>query len=302
MARTDSPGTTLIVSDFAEANIFHFFAREIKAVWEIVRHHDRRSFRVLLLKCDGNGANRWRLGVLRAIVPTVYRDCQEVREQVERVIRLQPDAWMVDPSTFVEYQPSPVFTALADVVKEHYGAAGIQGTEVVFVVRRNSRILYDHVTRSPLERSIAQILQRSGIPFREVCFDDAGFEEQAHAMARAKVMLSCHGAANTNLFLLPPNGHLMEINFRRFWNCDPVCPAHRSGRLAYRERCDGPLTVRPSFHKADYHNLSGLFGKKYTELGIEDAEGFVDGNPINVMKVFVDAEQVARAVIEAFEN
>ena len=63
--------------------------------------------------------------------------------------------------------------------------------------------------------------------------------------------------------------HIMEFNFRKHWHCDPICDQHFSGQLAYNEKCDGELTFKPYFHKADYHNLARLLNKPYIELEVE---------------------------------
>ncbi len=212
---------------------------------------------------------------------------------------------MVDPWTFRAYEPVPALMEMAAKVRQalalRAGSASTSatgGTRVVFVERRHSRVAYDARTRLPLAGVLEAMLSRCGVPFESVCFDEGvSLEMQARCLANARIMISVHGAANTNLFLLPEGASLFEINFRKHWYCDPVCARHRSAQIPYATRCDGPLTFRPHFHKADYHNLAQVFGVKYREFEILDAERFLDANPINLERLYVDAERLASSVV-----
>ena len=115
-------------------------------------------------------------------------------------------------------------------------------------------------------------------------------------------MISCHGAANTNLIFLPDNGCLMEINFRKHWQCDPVCDDHYNSNISYDRKCNGKLTYRPYFHKGDYHNLAKFFDKKYVECEIENADIFLDRNPINLKNIYVDADKIINNSVKLFNS
>lgn len=281
----------LLVSQYDDVNIFHFFAVEINAVWNYLVSRDKdKDICLYLQKYDATSSvHRWRLDVLRAIIPT-YTNIDEVSYKQVQILPMTD--WIVNSWTFITYNSSPNYMALARKVKDHYKTSELTGTHAVFVSRNKSRILYDIHTKRRLEDMFTELCNTLSIPHRVVSFDKSTLEDQARALGDAKVMISCHGAANTNIFLLPDNGHLLEINFRRHWYCDPVCDQHFNGNIGYKTKCNGRLTFRPYFHKADYHNICHLFGKGYTELEVEDASGFLDRNPINVKTIYVDARKV----------
>ena len=69
----------------------------------------------------------------------------------------------------------------------------------------------------------------------------------------------------------------MEVSFRRYWYCDPVCECHYSGQCAYKTDCQNRNKVinkssydekkyKLIYHKAEYYNLSQLFGIGYKEI------------------------------------
>ena len=64
-------------------------------------------------------------------------------------------------------------------------------------------------------------------------------------------------------------------------------------------KCDGKLTYRPYFHKADYHNLCYLLGKKYLEIeAIKYDGGFLNKNPISKKNIYIDGEKIIKDVNE----
>lgn len=293
---------TLLVSNIVDVNVFHFFALEVHAVWESICNHGKVDFIVFLEDYKDNGVHRWRRDLLNCIVPTFYdierlqEYCKSNNAYIKHTYNLPYKGWVIDPWSFVDYQPSCKFIHFANTVKNNLKIPLSHGKYATLVTRKKSRVLCDHMSKINFDEYFAEFCQRQAIPFKIVCFDEIPLEEQALVLADTKVMLSCHGAGNTNVFLLPSNGHLMEINFRKHWYCDPVCEQHFAGTLPTTCRCEGQLTWRPYFHKADYHNLAKLFGKKYTELQLEYVDGFIDSNPINVMKVYVDSKYIMEHV------
>lgn len=294
---------TLIVSNVKDVNIFHFFALETWVVWDMISNFKETQFVMLLTDYHNNGVHRWRKDLLSALLPTFtskHDMCQylsDTKSKVFKIVDLPYQGWIIDAWSFIKYQPSQHYMSFAKNVKQTLQVENVQGICVTLVTRLKSRVLYDNNTNLPFDIIFERTCITHNIPFQIACFDDMTLQEQANVLGKTKVMLSCHGAANTNVFLLPDNGHLMEINFRKYWFCDPVCESHFNGTLPYKCKCDGELTYKPYFHKADYHNLAHLFGKKYTELTMENAEGFLDSNPINVQKVFIDANAIMQKVI-----
>lgn len=288
----------LLISPFKDVNIFHFFGLEIKAVWDTVSFNKNNNFILYLEDFDPeNGAHKWRLDVLKCILP-VYTNAADIPNSITDRRPLAMYSWMVEPHQFVDYTESAHYSQLARHIKSKYDISHdtALGTHAVLVTRKKSRILYDTHTGKLLEDVFIPYCEKNNIPYKVVCFDDCPFDEQARVLSIAKVMISCHGAGNTNVFLLPSNGHLVEINFRKHWNCDPVCDDHFFGKIDYTHRCNGPLTFKPYFHKADYHNLAKLFGRKYTEVNMDSADTFIDRNPINIKNVFVNSNIVFNIV------
>lgn len=299
---------TLLVSKIIDVNIFHFFAVEINAVWQSVHNNKTTNFFVFLQDYKNNGVHRWRYDLLNCVVPTftnieeLHSHCRKNNVMIQQITDIIYPGWIIDPWSFVDYTPNDVYMAFALTVKQSLGITQTHGTYATLVTRKKSRVLYDAQSKVCFENIFADYCQAHDIPHKIVCFDDVSLKEQADTLADTKVMLSCHGAGNTNVFLLPDNGHLMEINFRKHWYCDPVCDPHFSGTLSSTCQCKGQLTWRPYFHKADYHNLAKFFGKQYTELDIESVDGFLDRNPINVRKVYIDANCILQKMSAIMET
>jgi hypothetical protein len=207
------------------------------------------------------------------------------------------------------------FLSLASTIKVNLGINEftINNTndyKVGFIVRKNNRILYDHDEKVNHNKNVfihellSKELKKLNIPFKTTSFDNASFEEQAEFLKDVKILIACHGAAFTNLFLLPKNASIMEVSFRRYWYCDPVCQCHVSGQCPYKKDCHtisdshhyNKKTKKLDYFKGDYYNLSQLFGIGYKEILIEDASGYFknpgdkDYNPINLTNIYIDTK------------
>jgi hypothetical protein len=297
----------ILFSSIVDVNIFHFFALEVSAIWNTISKTEN-NYILYLENYEHNGVHLWRKALLTCILPTftcveeMHKYCREQRLFITDVTNVEYTQWIIDPWKFVEYCPEPSFMKFASIIKHNLGLTQCEGIYATLVTRKKSRILLDNCLQEPFEEYFAQSCRQNNIPFKIVCFDNMSLKEQAVALSDTKVMLSCHGAGNTNVFLLPHNGHLLEINFRKHWYCDPVCEPHFTGQLPSKCKCDGKLTWRPYFHKADYHNLAKFFGKKYTELEFEFVEGFIDTNPINVKNVYIDSKYIMQHVFIAMNS
>jgi hypothetical protein len=278
-------------------NIFHVFVWEVEAL--IQASQGDADCGIVLRNYDESSICAWRIEVVRSLFKDVYLGETPSFINSNDVYEL-PGALtpMFDPFSFSKIDPSPLHIALANRIKARYGSNTPKQNKVVFVERKTDRVLYDYKSKRPLRDALQERVEPLGIELVIANFDRATFDYQARTLADAKIMLSCHGAANTNLFLLPQEAALLEVNFRKYWYCDPVCAKHQSGELPYRTDCGGPLTYRSTFHKADYHNLSQVFGVRYKELEIEDAEKFTSSNPIGLEKIFVNADNVAHNIRE----
>ena len=166
---------------------------------------------------------------------------------------------------------------------------------------------------------LAKELKKLNIPFKSTSFDNTSFEEQAEFLKDVKILIACHGTAFTNLFLLPKNSTIMEVSFRRYWFCDPVCENHYTGEWAYKSDCHNRNKVinkysfdekkrKLIYHKAEYYNLSQLFGIGYKEILIEDANGYFNdntntndiNNPINLTNIYIDTNDVINKIRKLF--
>jgi hypothetical protein len=205
------------------------------------------------------------------------------------------------------------FLSLASTIKANLGINeftinNMNEYKVGFIVRKNNRVLYDHDEKVNHNKNVfvhdilTKELKKLNIPFKTTSFDNASFEDQAEFLKDVKILIACHGAAFTNLFLLPKNATIMEVSFRKYWYCDPVCQCHVSAQCPYKKDCH---TVSDSHHydkktkkldyfKGDYYNLSQLFGIGYKEILIEDASDYFknpgdkDYNPINLTNLYID--------------
>ena len=281
------------------SNIFHIFNTEISQIWNAVGPSPKSV--LLLENYIDSSPGRWRFDLLKSIYPNLYTKALPAELTFDSVVEIPEGDGLFSSFHFQILEISPSLVSLADRIKRSFGTENVEGTRVVYIERGRDRILYDHPSRRLLGDFLKDRLGALNIPFSVVNFDHATFDYQVKTLADAKVLVSCHGAANTNLFLLPSNGHLFEVNFRKFWNCDPVCDAHKSGLLPYTSRCDGPLIYAETFHKADYFNLAQLFGIRYEEFEIEDADNFLTDNPIVLERVYVNGDLVVEEIKRVFE-
>ena len=294
----------LVTSSFTDIdNIFHVFAREICAIARLTGGDPECT--IVLKSFKPTGVNYWRRDFLQCL----YRGGVHVGSapalprwwhRYESRLKVSRSAdWVVDPWAFRDYERSDLLCSLAGRVREHYcpGGPSSESRNVVLVERSKDRMLHDHATGEPLSAVLRRALAAANVPFACVCFDSCSLREQVEALRNARIMIAAHGAAITNLMFLPPGGSLFEVNFRRHWYCDPVCHGHRTGAIGYTVNCGGPLTYRSYFHKADYHNLSQVFGVRYREFEIEDARTFLSNNPISVQTIYVDAGKIIEAVL-----
>ena len=80
---------------------------------------------------------------------------------------------------------------------------------VGFIYRNTNRILYDYNSKQQYNKNILvnDILEKEckklNIPFKVANFENYTFEEQAEFLKDVKILIGCHGAALTNMFLLP---------------------------------------------------------------------------------------------------
>lgn len=291
----------LIVSEFYDTNVFQFFCHELNVLWKFLVKNPGEHVLFLKNYNPKNPANVWRLDLFKTLVPTITENPPTDMKQV----RLETDEWdymLIDPHKYItKYETCDFYAPLAERIKKSLGVTSAKGEYVLYIKRETSRVLYDHKTKDLFENLFTKFCESKEIPYKVASFDSGvSFREQAELASSAKVIVSVHGAALTNAFLLPAGGHIIEINFRRFWHCDPVCFDHFSGKIKYTAKCAGKPSWRPFFHKAEFHNMALLFKKRYTEFDIEDAENFQTCVPVYIEKMYVDGDKLLRTVEEAY--
>jgi len=304
----------IIVSYYNDTtNIYHIFAQEIMALWN--ESKGNLDTIIVLKNYVNNTINNWRLSLLKSVYKNVYIHTipntinnVKVSSKTFTIIDILKDKynkWLNVSFKFMKIQKSQHYIKLATIIKNNINNQkdkNIKSKYVAFIYRTNNRILYDYKTKELIQNILSRELKKLNIPFKMSNFDNASFEEQADFLKDVKVMIACHGAAFTNLILLPQNASIMEVSFRKYWYCDPVCQCHVSGQCPYKKDCHtvsdsrhyNKKTGKLDYHKADYYNLSQLFGIGYKEILIEDANGYFknpgdkDYNPINLTNLYID--------------
>lgn len=314
--------STLIISHMCDNNIYHFLIYEVYAIVRSIcdltgidvdnddlSRLDLSVYTIVLHAFQHNPVHSWRYALLNTMFPNrvyVYEmPTSSLSAAVGVTLNILQDvagsATLVDPWHFdMACKPSKFWCEfITSHVYRFYNITHLScGTRVVYIERRHNRILYDYKTNELLSDVLRRELSACGIDFDVVSFEDSSctLETQVRCMHNARVLVSVHGAANTNLCFLPPGAHVFEVNFRKHWHCDPVCFRHRSNEISYREDCGAGLKHYPQFHKADYHNLARFFDKQYHEFEVIDAHHFIDANPINLRHLFVDGDHMTNCI------
>jgi hypothetical protein len=169
--------------------------------------------------------------------------------------------------------------------------------EYILLNQRNidNRYLYDNNSRLSLEDFLGGVKLK--YPLKCVNFETMSPEEQYNACSKAVIFISAHGAGCTNCIFTPLKCPLIEVNFRKHWYCDPVCKSHMNNIISVNEKCDGCLSTYPHFHKADYHNLCYLIGKRYVEIeAVKYGGSFLSENPISKQQIFIDGDELSKII------
>ena len=274
-----------VVSPFTDnLNIFHSFVREIYALWTLGESLGGcRSFALVLVDGEPQAghpaefARMWRRDLLQRLFRKVTYDPDWVAsgDKSEHVAPLWPP-WFINPWKFIKYSPVPTLLSL----RQRLGArAGGGRPAAAFIYREQDRKVYT------LQGELLQdALAAAGVT--ALCFDNKTMLEQATALRGVTTLAAVHGAALTNMIFLPAGSTVVELSFRTFWFCDPVCDPHFSGELPYTTKCG--TRPPPHYHKADYHNLSHACGHAYRECPIDGGNTFSSRNPISLRNLYID--------------
>ncbi|WP_186571034.1 glycosyltransferase family 61 protein [Synechococcus sp. PROS-U-1] len=278
-------------------NIFHVFALEVNRVFQLIVEDIESDWAVLI-----HSSHRliWRGFVLSGLVPVFCNASEIDRDYV--FVQLPPldsGSWLVDPHQFLCYRSSSIYRAMVRRILIRHGclSAPDQLIDVVFVKRLFSRILLDSASMKPIEALLDKACRDLGLSFRVASFEDMAPLEQVALMRQTRLLVGVHGAGLTNLVFLQDSATVFEVDFRKYWSCDPVCKDHFSGRISFREKCSD---AKP-YHKADFHNLAGLFGKNYDSLSIDGVMGRTDVNPISVAHVLLNGDLLINKCFQLLE-
>jgi len=324
----------IIISHYNDnTNIYHIFACEIMLIWNISKFNIKNI--IVLKHYINNNINNWRLSLLKSIYKNVYihnipsniNNVSTKKFDIINILKKQNYKFLNESFIFMKIPKSSHYIKMANIIKNNiYNKLNIKDYKskyVGFIVRENNRILYDNDEKINHNKNVfvhdilSKELKKLNIPFKTTSFDNSTFEEQADFLKNVKILIACHGAAFTNLFLLPKNAIIMEVSFRKYWFCDPVCECHYSGQCSYKTDCQNKNKVINKFkfdlktnkliyHKADYYNLSQLFDIGYKEILIEDANGYFknpkdkDYNPINLTNIYIDTNAIINEIIKLF--
>ena len=263
------------VSNISDNNIFHIF-------YHISKYHSEDYTKIFILSTNIDIQNKCQK--LRFfLMNKIYKNVQYISRNIINNSIINSS---YDHMNFIKYQKNEFFVKL---IKNLIPANS--GKYILINQRKlNNRYVYDYTTKEGLDKILKTTQFK--IPIKSCCFDDMTIEEQYNICSGAKVFISIHGAACTNLIFTPEDVIFIEINFRTNWYCDPVCDDHFNCKIGMNDKCNGSL-LHKNYHKADYHNLSYLLGRKYFEINPICYSGrFLDRNPISKENIYVDSKQI----------
>lgn len=277
----------LFVSRIPDNNIFHI-------LYDLYMYYDASYSNIYVYYDEqhnnaihiNNPCQKWRKFVLERVF-----QCQ-VKYTNDLFIYNYPKRSPFQHIYYIKYEKNQL---LLDMLKHIIPSN--KGTYILLNQRKeNNRYLYDTKTGEPIHLFLEKNKHLFHIPFQFCCFDDMTPEEQYEICSKAAIFISAHGAACTNIIFTPISTPLIEINFRKDWYCDPVCDNHFHNKISFDTRCNGPL-LHPEYHKADFHNLSYLLGKKYYEITPYKYGGtFRDRNPISKETIYIDGQYLLQLI------
>lgn len=274
----------ILRSYISDNNIFHIF-------YHILKYHHNKYKIVHLIDFDlkiQSSPQKWRLFVLRKIYDKAFFvkvDKNHIKKKNKKYYN------GYECNCFLNLQFNKrIFNIYNKISPKKKG-------KYILLNQRNidNRYLYDYSTKKKLEHFIYS--KKLNVKLVCVNFGTLKPNEQYIICSRAKIFISAHGAGCTNLIFTPKETPLIEINFRKHWYCDPVCNDHFHKKINMNHKCNGKLTYRKHFHKADFHNLCKLINKKYYEIQAVNYEGgFNDRNPINKKRIYIDGNKLIELI------
>ena len=272
MTFPNTPEFQLYISTCCDINIFHIYQMEIL---EIQRLLDKgiQIHHLLLTNFDPNlQVHEWRVHILQFLVKNIYVNNNHIKHAIVKnaprevcclfhPIMLQVHFKWTKYCTPVTIQDKPNINMIRffEYLKQQM-SINCNLKDIIFVNRKNARKVLDLATKQPLEN----ILSKAGI----VCkyFEDLTANEQCKFISQAKIFISPHGSGLTNMIFTHPNCKNVEISYRKYFFCDPICEKHRNETLLLKEDC---FTKTP-FYKYDYFHQARLLNKQHYEYMADD--------------------------------
>ena len=284
----------MIISHYNDnANIFHVLLKEFPVLMQYMKDYKRRDLVLKHTKKSGHGVMDY-----RKMIYTPFFNVVTYNVDASEAINLQKFPYSIfNPFKFQPVKKHNDFCNALCVLKDYYHCQDSKAPVVVFSLRKQNRILCDTHTKQPIETLIAEKYGHQSI----VYFESMDAQDQLRILQNCKIFCGVHGANLVNLVFTRTNAHVIEVDFKKHWYCDPVCEQHYSGKLRSDQKCNGKCT-RGCYHKADYHNLSLLCGKQYSSISAEYTEKFNDRNPINVQKVYIDFNKLSMCIDNALTS
>ena len=272
-----------ILSKMQDKNTFHFFARNVYEIWRVMWKNSlmEKNVTVVLAGHDPlDIGNCWHMSIVKAVVGPKGNVVTRYRQNKAFDFVLSENSWMFECWKYVKYKPCPCLMALAHRINESLGIVHKKEVEkrlmrIVLIQRKASRIMYDSKTRMEL----SSVLENKFDHLSTVYFDNATLQTQSQIIASADIVIACHGAALTNMIFLPPHGQVIEVSFR--------------GQPCWTKR-------KKPYHKADFHNMAGVFAKGFFEVPAEWTEGAMDATvefpEIGFENVYVSARKISNSI------
>lgn len=275
-----------IFSDIDENNIFHIFE------WDIIRHYSPHYQKALIFQNNidkNHPTQKWRYFVMKKL----YGSAEYTQQKYASPLTFGG----FDCFNFIKYKPN--YHLLNIYHKFNPKRSG----KYILLVQRNEndRYLYDYNTKLDLQTYLNT--KKFKLPVKWCNFENLTPEEQYEICSSAALFISAHGSACTNLIFTPKQTPCIEINFRKYWYCDNVCDDHFYQKISINQKCHGKLNYCSYFHKADYHNLCYLLGKKHVEMeAIEYGGKFNSRNPISKQQIYIDGNALEKHINELLKD
>jgi len=284
----------LFVRRHYDENIAHFLYYDVFQIWSFLTSSEpvcgQISIDVLFVAHDENKtSHRWRRDLLLACGYAVHHSHEVISENAyQGVYEIETGRSVLEVTKFLKYDRYAPFVRFAERALSSLLNSNVVHSDILLVQRSKSRELRDFASGSLVSDLLSDYCEERGLRLNVVCFDGMSFHDQVQCFNLSRTVIAAHGAELTNLIFLRSSARVIEVAFRKLWQCDPVCDAHFSGALRPTEKCGSGFNFFPYFHKADFHNLCSVFAVEHFELNAVECGVYLDRNPINVDVLYIN--------------